>query len=303
MLTRADFTPVTFENRNTIEEYLTRYPQYHSESSIVTILSWEHCAPCAFAEYKNHLILECCMEGESGIHTPIGEQDSTLLEELLIFAREEGIVLEIYEEEALALLKKTHPEIPITENRGYFEYCYNTEELADLNGKKYRNIRGQINTFNARWKYRVEKITENNIPEISRLVVEWAREKQCDANSIMNEEITALCFTLDHWNELPVDGITIRIEENGCLAGMAVWEIQNKDAALIHFEKGLSNYPGIYKIINKETARELRGKVTRINRESDMDVPGLREAKLRYHPEHFVKAYYIPPEDIPETLR
>ena len=70
-----------------------------------------------------------------------------------------------------------------------------------------------------------------------------------------------------------------------------------------HFEKGLSNYPGIYKIINKETARELRGKVTWINRESDMDVPGLREAKLRYHPEYFVKAYYILPEDIPETLR
>ncbi|HJJ93053.1 MAG TPA: phosphatidylglycerol lysyltransferase domain-containing protein, partial [Methanocorpusculum sp.] len=64
----------------------------------------------------------------------------------------------------------------------------------------------------------------------------------------------------------------------------------------------LAQYPGIYKIINKETARNLLGKVKWINRESDMEVAGLREAKLRYHPEHFVKAYYIVPEDIPATL-
>ena len=29
-----------------------------------------------------------------------------------------------------------------------------------------------------------------------------------------------------------------------------------------------------------------------------MDVIGLRESKLRYHPEFFIKAYYILPQDI-----
>ena len=302
MISRADFTPVTLENKHILETYFARYPQYHSESSIITILSWEHYAQCSFAEYKNHLIIDCCVDGEHGIHTPIGEFDAELLEELLIFVRDENFALEIYEEESREYLQNTHPEIPITENREYFEYVYSTENLAALKGRKYLNIRGQINTFTSRWKYRVEKITPENIPEVLALAETWGRTKDLEADTIMREELTAVRYSFRHWEKLPLAGIAVRITETGTLAGMAVWEIQNEKQALIHFEKGLSAYPGIYKIINKETARELFGKVEWINRESDMGHAGLREAKLRYHPDFFVKAYYILPEDIPATL-
>ena len=302
MISRADFVPVTENNRHILEHYFAQYPQYHSESSIVTILTWNNYAPCSFTEYKNHLIIECTMDGERGIHAAIGKPDAELLEELLIFAREENCALEIYDEENLQILKNTHPEIPVTENRGYFEYCYSTEELANLKGKKYLNIRGQINTFNSRWKYSVEKITDKNIHEVTKLIEEWSIEKHCETDEIMKEEINAVKYALENYKNLPIDGIAIRIEEDKHLAGIAVWEIQNSESALIHFEKGLAQYPGIYKIINKETARKLLGKVRWINRESDMEVAGLREAKLRYHPEFFIKAYYILPQDIPATL-
>ena len=302
MISRADFVPVTENNRHILEHYFAQYPQYHSESSIVTILTWNNYAPCSFTEYKNHLIIECTMDGERGIHAAIGKPDAELLEELLIFAREENCALEIYDEENLQILKDTHPKIPITENRGYFEYCYSTEELANLKGKKYLNIRGQINKFNSHWKYSVEKITDKNIREITKLIEEWSVEKHCETDEIMKEEINAVKYALENYQNLPIDGIAIRIEEDEQLAGIAIWEIQNSESALIHFEKGLAQYPGIYKIINKETARKLLGKVRWINRESDMEVAGLREAKLRYHPKYFVKAYYILPQDIPATL-
>lgn len=302
MISRADFTPVTLENKHILETYFARYPQYHSESSIVTTLSWENYAPCTFTEYKNHLLIECSTETERGIHTPIGEPDTDLLEELLAFAKAEELIVEIFDEDTKDLLQKLHPEIPITENREYFEYVYSTENLAALKGKKYLNIRGQINTFNSRWKYRVEKITPENIPEVLALAETWGKTKDLEANPIMREELTAVRYSLQHWEKLPLAGIAVRITETGTLAGMAVWEIQNEKQALIHFEKGLPEYPGIYKIINKETARELFGKVEWINRESDMGHAGLREAKLRYHPDFFVKAYYILPEDIPATL-
>ncbi len=302
MLQRADFQPITPENKNIIGRYLAKFPQYHSENSLVTILTWSHFAPCTFLEYKEHLIIDCCMEGEHGVHAPIGEPDAKLLDEVLRFAREENCALEIYDEQNLELLQATHPEIPITENRSYFEYLYRAENLANLKGKKYLNIRGQINTFNSRWKYRVEKISEKNLDEVRELVREWSEAKHCEANTIMKEEVSALWHCLENWSKLPVEGITIRIDEDERLGAMAVWEVLQGGHALIHFEKGLLQYPGIYKIVNKETARELFGKVEWINRESDMDVAGLREAKMRYHPEGFVKAYYVLPEDIPDTL-
>ena len=271
MISRADFVPVTENNRHILEHYFAQYPQYHSESSIVTILTWNNYAPCSFTEYKNHLIIECTMDGERGIHAAIGKPDAELLEELLIFAREENCALEIYDEENLQILKDTHPKIPITENRGYFEYCYSTEELANLKGKKYLNIRGQINTFNSRWNYSVEKITDKNIHEVTKLIEEWSIEKHCETDEIMKEEINAVKYALENYKNLPIDGI-------------AVWEIQNSESALIHFEKGLAQYPGIYKIITKETARKLLGKVKWINRESDMDVHRTSRIKTQIPP-------------------
>lgn len=53
---------------------------------------------------------------------------------------------------------------------------------------------------------------------------------------------------------------------------------------MVHFEKGLPDCEGIYKAINAETAFAAKEKYRYINRESDMGVPGLREAKMRYHP-------------------
>lgn len=298
MIRIEDFKPITLENKATLEKYFRRYPQYHSENSIVTILSWTHYSPCRYLEYKDHLILECTVDGARGYHAPIGTPDKDLLEELLHFVKQENATLEIYDEENKNLLQTLHPEIPINENRGYFEYNYKAHDLAELKGKKYLNIRGAINTFAARWSYHTEPITSVNLDEVKKLVTEWSEAKHCEANEIMREEIAAVFYSLDHFDELSLEGIAIRIDEDDKLAAIAVWEIQNSTTALIHYEKGLVQYPGVYKIINRETARTLESRITWINREGDVDVAGLREAKLRYHPEFFVKAYYVLAEDI-----
>lgn len=79
---------------------------------------------------------------------------------------------------------------------------------------------------------------------------------------------------------------------------MTVFEMMNPDTALVHFEKGLPDCEGIYKAINREAARRLRDTCTFINRESDMGVAGLREAKTRYHPDHMVEVCAIAVEDL-----
>ena len=70
---------------------------------------------------------------------------------------------------------------------------------------------------------------------------------------------------------------------------MSLFEPLNAETALVHFEKGLPDCEGIYKVINAETAEFLKNKYIYINRESDLGIPGLREAKMRYHPHHMVE--------------
>jgi hypothetical protein len=74
---------------------------------------------------------------------------------------------------------------------------------------------------------------------------------------------------------------------------MSLFEPLNTDTALVHFEKGLPDCEGIYKAINAETAKVISKEYTYINRESDLGVPGLREAKMRYHPHHMVEVFSI----------
>ena len=119
-----------------------------------------------------------------------------------------------------------------------------------------------------------------------------------EAKRIMKEEVNAVRFALDHWQNLGCEGLAIRIQPERTIGAIAIWEELNASTALVHFEKGFVRYKGIYKIINQETAKTLRDRYTWINREFDMDVPGLREAKLRYHPEHCAKAWYIKKKEI-----
>ena len=46
--------------------------------------------------------------------------------------------------------------------------------------------------------------------------------------------------------------------------------------------------PGAYSVINKLTAQSLPPEVVYINREEDMGLPNLRQAKMSYCPDHLL---------------
>lgn len=291
MLTYSDFQPVTFENKHILDRYLSKYPQKHSEYSVVTMLSWEHYAQCFFAEYKNHLIIDCVTDGSHALFAPVGPDVLPVLDEVYAFSKTEGAALCIYDEELCQQFSARHPEAAVTENRGYFEYCWNTETLAELKGKRFVGIRGQIHQFQRNFTYTVEKISSDNLEEVRTMIHQWGAEKEFEKSSEIPDELRAADISLNHFSELNLEGILIRI--NGVIAAVSIWENRCSDIVFIHYEKGLKKYPGIFKVINWETAQTLCGRYAVINREGDMERSGLRESKMRYHPEFFIKAYSV----------
>ena len=100
--------------------------------------------------------------------------------------------------------------------------------------------------------------------------------------SLRNERI-ALEFTMTHFEELHQQGIFIRVA--GRPVGFSIYEQVDPNTAAVHFEKAVRRFKGMYQIINQETAKAILAQdIKFINREEDLDIPGLRRAKLSYGP-------------------
>ena len=65
----------------------------------------------------------------------------------------------------------------------------------------------------------------------------------------------------------------------------------NDQMALIHIEKANPNVRGLYQAINNEFIRHEFAHTEFINREEDMGLPGLRQAKESYNPIRFAEKY------------
>ena len=68
----------------------------------------------------------------------------------------------------------------------------------------------------------------------------------------------------------------------------------NKTTFDVNFEKAFSSISGAYAMINREFSRMIQLKYPEIqflNREDDMGVAGLRQAKLSYHPAMILEKY------------
>ena len=92
---------------------------------------------------------------------------------------------------------------------------------------------------------------------------------------------------LRHFHDLDLQGAVILI--NGKVEAFTLGELLNKATAVVHIEKANPLIAGLYTVINQEFCRHSWFQVPFINREQDLGVPGLRTAKMSYHPQHLAE--------------
>jgi hypothetical protein len=61
-------------------------------------------------------------------------------------------------------------------------------------------------------------------------------------------ELLALDFTMAQFDELEQSGLVIRID--GRPIGFSLFERQNADTAVVHFEKAMRAFKGLYQMVN-----------------------------------------------------
>lgn len=298
MLSRADFKQVSLNDRDIFARQYQKFPQVHSDNTFTNMVCWNHYADYRYVYIKNNIILSSTINKKIRYRPPIGPRNPELLEDLVNLAirSDDDFPITILDQATRKWISESYPGLSFHPERNYFDYVYLTSDLATLPGKKYLTIRHQLNQFLRNCSPVVEYITNENAEEVQEFLEQWCEWKDCDSEPVLANEKEAVYFALSHHSELKLSGLAIRAKGN--IMAMSLFEGLNKDTAVVHFEKGLLECKGIYRAINAETAKFLIGKYIYINRESDMGIEGIREAKMRYHPDHLEEVYLIKREEL-----
>jgi hypothetical protein len=251
-----------------------------------------------YALLDDNLIIYSKINGKIRLRPPIGPKKKYLFDEVLILSskQDSDFPLGMIDIENKRWIEENYPKLGIHDHRAYFDYIYLSSDLAELKGKKFRKIRNRLNKFEKNYNFTIEKITRNNEKEINEFLDRWCLWKDCESDPILEYEKRAILRSMKYFYKLNLSGLAIRI--NDSIEAISVFEKMDDDTALIHYEKGSPYYDGIYKAINQRTAEELQNKYLYINRESDMNIAGLRKAKMSYRPHHFIEVYHIPKKNI-----
>lgn len=300
MLSLDDFTQICLEDKPVFDKQYARFPPRHSGEVFTTMVSWGQYVEYRYAALENTFIILSRDKNGIQFHQPIGKHNADLINQVMKLTVKEDAVFGFIKTEEKKLLISQFPSLVFVQDRDFFDYVYRASDLAKLPGTKYGKIRNRLNKFTKNHTYTVEDISEENIEEINEFLKRWCLWKDCASDELLENERKAIVYAMAHFFDLGLSGLALRIK--GVIEAIAVFEQMNKDTVVVHFEKGSPKYDGIYKAINMETAKRVQNLVPFIDREEDLGIPGLRQAKLSYQPDHFIELSHVTKDSLRSSL-
>jgi uncharacterized protein len=178
--------------------------------------------------------------------------------------------------------------IRIEETRGQWDYLYAIQDLVSLSGNRYHKKKNLVNQFSTAYHYRYLPFGPEMVERALAMQADWCTWKDCEASDTLAAENRVITRVLNRWNDFPgLTGGALLVEEE--MVSYTIAEPLSGESIVIHFEKGNPEYKGSYQAINQMFLSQLKGQYKWVNREQDIDDPGLRKAKLSYHPVDFIR--------------
>ena len=171
----------------------------------------------------------------------------------------------------------------VSEDRDNFDYLYLREDLANLPGAKFHKKRALIKAFIDNYSYEGKPLRDEYVRDAMEVLEEWRQERGPG-------DYTAAREALEKSLELQLCGGIYYVDGKPAAYTLGE-EIARGEAFVIHFEKAIGQYKGLYQFVNQSFASILPKKYKTINREQDLGDEGLRQAKITYRPMGFIKKY------------
>lgn len=182
----------------------------------------------------------------------------------------------------------------VTEDRDNFDYLYLRADLAEFSGRKFHKKKNRLKHFTANYHCEGRSLLAEYMDDALKVLDMWREEREIGEGdgdylaartALLEMEELQLCGDIYYIDSAPV-AYTLG-EELGARG----------DTFVTHFEKATvgknGRYKGLFQFVVKGFASHLPEKYIYINREQDLGLLGLREAKTGLRPVKFVKKYRV----------
>lgn len=283
---------MTAAERDLVNRYLRRFPPEISEHTFTNLFAWLEDRKVMLAETRDTLLVAHERDdGRSLLGPPVGPAPlGELLEDLAASGVEHAERIPAETAEALR-----GAGLRAQSDRDNFDYVYRTEDLAELPGRAYHRQRNLVNQCLSRHDCTYCEITADMLDEVAAMQDRWCEERDCGRSPGLCAEYRAIHRTLSHYAGFELRGAAIRIE--GRIEAYTVGEALSPDTAVVHFEKAMTQFTGLYQVINKWFCARGLADFDFVNREQDLGIPGIRRAKESYHPHHMVEKFIAAPSE------
>lgn len=326
-----ELPPLPFEQLKSFEQkdyerlipYYKKYASDVHDLTLTNLMMWRHKHDLHTLELGGYLFFaytprdysNCSFSEPIGFTTvkPIGyataeplgsygaEQDQALKEALdlwLNLCTENGIVPKFRHvstefKTRLSTLGYDFIEIDLVDD---YDYCYLTEDLARLSGNRYHKKKNHLNQFYKAYadRYNIVAIDEYHAQFAYIALQRWCQSNGCGADLDLCYEYHAIKEILTDWpmqQSRGLKGSLIYIDEQP--VALTFGEQISEETFLVHIEKALPDYSGLYAAINHAMANQVLGQALYLNREQDLGIEGLRKAKRSYLPHHMVPKFNL----------
>lgn len=293
-----NFKPLTIEDHETIRKAFWDYQPETSELTFINLFIWREYYNFQWSIHEDWLLILAEHDGQHFALPPVGpgprvDVSRKLLQGIRDTYNEPDPTIE-RADLRLAEELKPHAEFSVEETREHFDYIYSSENLGTLAGRKYSKKRNHINQFMRAYgeNYRYATLSEDLVPQCLALAEVWCEQRQCTEDISLNHEFRGIRDALKNLTTLKIEGGLILVDEK--VQAFALGERLNANTAVVHIEKGNPDFKGIYPMMTKSFSEQhWMGQVDYINREQDLDEPGLRRAKESYYPTHLMEKFRI----------
>ena len=304
MDTMYQFKPVTKQDGARLRKYYRDCQYGLCEYSVGTKLMWRPVLHPAWAEIAGCLVVRNDHDGRWVFDYPVpgpeGDEDAAL-EAIETYCLENGAVpvISVVPECKAPRLLARYPYVRVSDIRTWRDYVYYREDLQLFAGRRYSGQRNHIKKFHTRWPdASFRPLTAKDGEIIERFWADYEAEFPKGDNAKARDELKLakqmLKLAGKSWF------IAGGMFDGDKLIALSLAE-KCGDTLIIHIEKALYSYTGVYPALVQEFACEFGDGCQWINREDDAADRGLRTSKLQYGPAKLAPKYCFEPQN--ELLR